>query len=305
MGHVHHHHQDRSAYYYEQICTIGVCGALGVVMVLLWWFNVLPVFLDPAFHKPVLAGGIALLALVAVRALALWRGAAAPGTSAHSHDDCDVEDEPCCDHDHCDHDHDHDHAGHDHTHAHEHGEAAATAVAEPATAGHVHGHDCGHEHGWAPWRYAVLLIPIVLFMMRLPWPDPPDPPEQPNVRPMKLTDAAEAADSDERRGRMLKDMETQSVRLKGKVETPWSGNRRFGFVKLRMTCCAADAYGEPVKLIVESPKPLKLEDLRGKWAKVIGKVEFVPTARGDGYITLVKAETIKVLDTPPANQFDN
>lgn len=298
MAQVHHHHQDRTAYYLEQLWTIGACGALGIVMVLLWGYNVLPVFLDPAFHKPVLAGGIALLVLVALRALALWRGAAAPGTAAHAHDDCDDDDDLSCDHEDCVDEH-------DQPHVHEPAAPADDAGETAANAGHTHGHDCGHDHGWAPWRYAVLLVPVVLFLMRLPWPDPPDPPEQPNVRPVKLTEAAEAADSPERRSRMTKDMETQLVRLKGKIETPWPGNRRFGFVKLRMTCCAADAYGEPVKLIVESPRPLKLEELRGRWAKVIGKVEFLPTPRGDGYVTLVKAETIKVLDAPPANQFDN
>ncbi len=70
-----------------------------------------------------------------------------------------------CEHDHdhghthehgaaCDHTHDHDHE-HGHTHGHDHA--------------HAHGgHDHGHDHGWNPWRYIVLLLPVVLYFLNLP-----------------------------------------------------------------------------------------------------------------------------------------
>jgi hypothetical protein len=29
-------------------------------------------------------------------------------------------------------------------------------------------HDCVHEHGWRPWRYIVLCLPIMLFFLGLP-----------------------------------------------------------------------------------------------------------------------------------------
>ncbi len=105
-------------------------------------------------------------------------------------------------HDHChDHDHDHDQGGcghdhhHDHVHAHDHGHShdhdhehahAETAVrtaaagALPATAVRQdapavaaapapahddgHGHD-GHDHGYAPWRYGVLLLPVAIYLV--------------------------------------------------------------------------------------------------------------------------------------------
>jgi uncharacterized repeat protein (TIGR03943 family) len=44
--------------------------------------------------------------------------------------------------------HHHDHA-HGHPHAHD----------------HSHADDHGHEHGWSPWRYAVLLFPLMLFLL--------------------------------------------------------------------------------------------------------------------------------------------
>src|SRR5438445_166391 len=94
-----------------------------------------------------------------------------------------------------------------HTHAHEHDTAMKeqSAVADVQTApGHVHGPACGHDHapgetcahepdlehhehhigkavghhhdhdeadhdhGWAPWRYVVVLVPIILFLLGLP-----------------------------------------------------------------------------------------------------------------------------------------
>jgi hypothetical protein len=112
----------------------------------------------------------------------------------HSHD---------CGHDHghhhqhehshdCGHDHGHHHQHeHSHEHGHDHGheagveqEQAITASAPaprelaittaphshaPAPApAHDHGHD--HAHGWSPWRYMVLLLPVVLYLMDLPGP---------------------------------------------------------------------------------------------------------------------------------------
>jgi uncharacterized membrane protein YraQ (UPF0718 family) len=131
--------------------------------------------LHEKFHIWVLAGGLSLLALVVLRAVAVWRSVDEEASHAHSHDhDHDHGDGPCCGHDH-DHPHHHDH-GHGHHHHHE-GPATAiqpapgtlTLASEPATshAPHAHHHDHGHEHGWAPWRYVVLLLPVVLYFLIL------------------------------------------------------------------------------------------------------------------------------------------
>src|SRR5581483_4580711 len=128
MAHDHHHHS-ASDYYLEQLCTLGVCGAMGVVMILLYHYQVLGIYLHEKFHLPVLAGGIGLLVLVAVRGVAIWfAGSPAAAGDEHDHD-----------HDH-DHDHEHDHGHdhhHDHDHAHEHGHDHD----------HDHDHDHAHEHG--------------------------------------------------------------------------------------------------------------------------------------------------------------
>lgn len=147
MGHE-HHHDDQASYFAEQLSTIAICGALGVVAVMMWSQDALKLFLAPPFHLPVLLGGIVLLLLVAIRAIAVWQMV---GTKTPNHD-----------HEH-DHDHDHEH-DHDHAHdacAHEHGACGHDH-------GHDHAHDHGHDHNWNPWRYAVLLLPVVLFFLNLP-----------------------------------------------------------------------------------------------------------------------------------------
>src|SRR3954447_4021935 len=105
MAHVHEHRGN--AYYLDQLCTLGTCGAVGAVSVLMYVMKTptsgepvprLSYILVPQFFIPVLAGGVALLALVLIRGVALWREA---GTK----------DAACCDHDHGDdHGHDHDHS---------------------------------------------------------------------------------------------------------------------------------------------------------------------------------------------------
>src|SRR5579885_1127017 len=129
-------HDDRNAYYLNQLFTIFVCGALGGVAVMLWWNGTIALMLHPNFFLGVLLGGMTLLMLVVLRAVAVWRSVdelALVSEQTHDHDHCGHEHEPC-----------------HHQHAH----------------GPGHAHD--HEHGWAPWRYVVLLLPVVLYLLNLP-----------------------------------------------------------------------------------------------------------------------------------------
>ncbi len=177
MAHV--HDEEGSSYHLEQLCTIGVCGALAGVCIMLWWvFNygtppppprqpMIRVMLADKFHLPVLLGGLALLVLVVIRALAVWRATGQAKAPVHSHN----------------HDHVHEHdLGHEHGHAHAiTADHAITAEPRPAgsgcdehahehAAGHSHGNgdDHGHDHGWSPWRYIMLLLPVVLYFLGLP-----------------------------------------------------------------------------------------------------------------------------------------
>src|SRR5262245_2997881 len=114
MAHAHSHGHDERAYYLDQLFTIAVCGSLGLVAVLMYRWNWLGILADP-FHLPVLLGGVALLIVVAVRAVALWQAVGSKAAREHHHD-------------HHHHDHAHDHHHHDHAH------------------GHDHHHDHAHEH---------------------------------------------------------------------------------------------------------------------------------------------------------------
>jgi hypothetical protein len=150
-----HSHEDLKTYYVEQLCTIGIAGALGGIAVMLYQRGLLW-FIATKVQPWVLAGGVALLVLVAVRAFVVWVQAGRKPVEDHGHED-EHEHEHHHHHDH-DHEHHHDHVhgeecDHDHAHTHSHG-------------GADDGH--GHDHGAAPWRYVILLLPVVLYFLGLP-----------------------------------------------------------------------------------------------------------------------------------------
>ena len=90
-----HTHEDDEGYFLDQIFTIALCGGLGAIAVLLSVNKtMLNLILHEKFHPFILAGGIALLVLVAIRIVAVWQMAGE--IQPHSHD-------------HAHHHHDHDH----------------------------------------------------------------------------------------------------------------------------------------------------------------------------------------------------
>jgi hypothetical protein len=140
------------------------------------------------FGDFVLWSGVGLLVLVVLRAVAVWRSVGDPSLrDLHEGHDHGYAHHPAMHPHPHDHDHDHDHGtcGHDHGHHHHHHghEEAVTAQAPAAGAvhhghththdhdhahDHSHSHDDDHGHGWAPWRYAVLLVPVALFLLGVP-----------------------------------------------------------------------------------------------------------------------------------------
>jgi hypothetical protein len=275
MGHVHvHSAEERNVYYLDQLCTVGFCAALGVVQILLYRYGVLDIILAKKFHVAVLWSGIVLTALAVLRAVTLW--AEAGKLKVHNHAN------GCCDHDH-DHAHEHGPAHHEHEHEHEHE--------------HDHHHeqvpdenDCGHSHGWAPWRYAILLLPILLFLMGMPWPAPAAPveevPDEPGVLLVEFKDLYEAVDSPRDR----KDLQGKTIRVKA-MFGPLNDPTKFQLYLLKMTCCFADAYPVPLKGFFTSPEPLPVEKYRSQWVYVTGKVEFVPRPGSSEYGTIVHLRT--------------
>ena len=105
MAHSDDHHHDPSSYYTEQLCTIAFCGAFGGIAVTIYVTGLVNNILKQGILQySLLAGGIALLALVFVRAVALWFTVGKPEAASghHHHDDC---------------------CGEEHAHEHEHAAA--------------------------------------------------------------------------------------------------------------------------------------------------------------------------------------
>lgn len=178
-GHSHAHH-DGDSYFTDQLCMVGLSGAFGMICLCLsfWQTEMLKNMLAEQFHVYVLLSGIVLIVIAFARGAILWRQSRDPAF-LHAHD------------------HDHDH-GHDHTHEHHVKEGPPHHLAVTAAPEHVHGAACehdhkpgeagghdhaqhahahphaldhdeaDHDHGWAPWRYVVILVPIILFLLGLP-----------------------------------------------------------------------------------------------------------------------------------------
>lgn len=144
------HGDERYAFYLDQLFMIGTCGAIAAVTILLWQTNLLGKMLHPKFHPWVATGGLLLLALVVIRAVAVWRAVDVDAETPHEHGPG------------CGHEHGHDHGG-ECGHAHAHGHAHSHAEEH----GHGHAHSHGHDHSAQPWRYVILLLPVFLYFLVL------------------------------------------------------------------------------------------------------------------------------------------
>lgn len=311
MGHA-HEHADQRAYYLEQIGTILLSGILGGIAILAYYQGMLQFLLAPKFHLPVLIGGITLVVLTLVRAVGFVSAVRQRSAAAHHHD--------CCDHEHshagheharehvhgdgCCHDHDHDH---DHAHVHEHA-AVATISAE---SGHgEHGQDCGHDHGFSPWRYAILLLPVVLYCLNLPnqgfsaigGEDVGDIGKMQEVAhkggaPIHLDfKELERVGYDPGQRNWY---EGQTGILKGQFAGT-GDDKVFRLVRFKMTCCAADAI--PLRVMIVAPKPVThVSDLQ--WVQVTGQIQFRVQKRKDGqedYVPVLQVKDNKDIVRIPA-----
>ncbi len=318
-----HSHEADESYFLDQIFSIALCGAIGGIAVILYVRQtMLKIILDPRFHAYVLAGGVTLLILVAIRAVALWKmaGEVGAGHEHHHHD-----------HDH-EHAHDHGHHHHDHDHGpcdHEHGEkpAAGVSLGLPVSApkehshghDHDHDHDHGHDHGWAPWRYTVLMLPVVLFLLNLPNDGFSAQYSDQGVRDvhfeeLRMTSLAGLGSSAGSPAPLLAaslltppEVILQDVRFSeleqaaftaarrqyfsGKVVTivgmfvASNDSSRFGLVRFKMNCCAADAL--PLNAVIKiapnwTGERLDVQARRKKWVKVTGRIFFSPGERNPG-----------------------
>jgi hypothetical protein len=325
MTHAHDHVHDPSAYYTQQLCTIGICGGLGGVAIMLYFGERLFVLAEQ-FRVMVLFSGIALVTLVVIRSVALWisAGKALPGHEHH--------------HDHEHHDHSHDHHHH---HDHEHGIMAdphhhpAAAVAVVAAAGglplvsdshdhaHAHHHDHDHNHGgdghdhdhtWDSLKFMVLLIPIVLYFLNIPS----------SVLSAEkdgfhgdLAPGAHVQDKDfddsinfrtleganlipEKR----KYLEGRRCTLKGQFVASGRSDM-FTLVRYRRYCCATDAVPIPAVILIDNSLVKDLKDLRDdqktinpaeykrEWVEVTGQIQFRKISGTEDYVTVVLVRPTK------------
>jgi hypothetical protein len=328
--HAHDHHHDGDTYYLDQICMIGISGAFGAICIALYIANartaadgqsMLGLLLNTQFHFFVLASGIALCLISVVRAIALWRSAGRP---MHAHAG-----------------HAHDHHEHGPECAHEHGEcghehaAAAIAVGhapQHAHAHHGHDHDAAdHDHGWAPWRYVLLLVPIILFLLNLPNKGP-----QAQAVSFHVDSTHEAAgyagmiaSAPAHQGELLswvaalylseqegtavsfKDLldyagQPPAAReaLKGKTVSvrglfvPSSSSNVFGVQRFRIACCGADAMPITIPMVTRESLLSRRDLKQSEWVKVTGVIEF--QEMGGGLKTVLRVLNLdKIKACPP------
>jgi hypothetical protein len=279
MAHSRDHSHDDSAYFTEQLCTLGISGAFGAIAVVLYATGGLNVLLAQGILRhSVLVGGIALLVLVLIRAATLWFAAGKVGAAhAHEHD--------CCDHEH-EHEHHHDeHCDHDHEHAHDHSH------------GHSHGGDGhSHDHGWAPIRYVVLLIPVMLYFFV-----PLEALSAGGVGVDDFNPAVQLANSKGFMGTLgfreldaAKDSEGQRQYYEGKIAqitgmlVPSPSDRWFTLQRLKIRCCAADAVPLNAVVLIDDSQvkdappeqPFKTQDLNRKWVEVTAQIQFQQGPKG-------------------------
>jgi uncharacterized repeat protein (TIGR03943 family) len=330
MGHT--HDAEPTEYYLDQLCSIALGGAFAGACITLytWQRGILDLILAKYFHIFVLWGGIALLVLVLIRAVALWISVGKTASSenanhVHNH--------------HHDHDHDHDHAHcHDHDHAHEH-EHVLASDADHVHAHHSHDHnhnhdpapedDHGHEHGWAPWRYVVLLLPIMLYILQLPNEGfsarditaldvKVDPTQEavayarligPNINWASLAQlqghSGPARELDfkmlEQAAKRPDDWRGENVSVRGQYIRQASSDKMFTLARFKITCCAADVI--PLRVAIVSREPVT--DIgQGEWVKVTGQLDFQETPNGPT-VTILRVPSRKniVKTQPDANPY--
>ena len=286
-----HHHHDDDTYFLDQICMVALSGAFGVICLSLYFVQTEMLYrlLGTQFHPFVLGSGFALVTIAVLQAARLWSMA---GSRAQTRENQHAHGK---------------HETHDHVQGHDN-------CAHP----HSHGHT-DHDHGWAPWRYVVLLVPIFLFMLGLPNKGPSidirSIPEIDTssfvaeefvyisrlaglgadaVAAIGMVVARHAVDADANDAeivsvKQLIDMASRAVdreyykdktiRVRGQY-APRS-QRYFELVRFRMSCCPGDATQISVPVIAKDD----IAFAKNIWIDVSGRFDF--SMRRSGFDTVV------------------
>lgn len=332
MSHGHHHHgESMSGYFTEQLLTILVCGLFGFVAVQMWRTGMLEKLLAPQFHPWVLFGGIAVLVLVVLRSIAVWKEAGAIQAKL-ADADCDI----------------------NHTHGPECNHPHFHAPGEE----HDHGHS--HDMSWVFARMLVLVFPVLLFFLGLPTSSyskerqlalagkdsalgsellkelaadsqvveekkevdgsvvrilktktglqiretlSASPGAEPRLElisgegtRMKFNDLNDAALDEAQR----KHFEGKTPILEGRFKR--LGDKEFSLFRLKMTCCATDTVPLKVRIIV----PVALSNFNDfDWVQVKGQLQFVQVPGQDRYIPVIMVADIRdVQKREPKNEYE-
>jgi hypothetical protein len=326
MAHDHlHEGESVRDYFTEQLLTILVCGLIGVAAIEMYRRDMLG-FLAEQFRAPVLYGGIGVLVLVGLRAIAVWRQA---GEIQARMQGCTV------DHTHgpeCNHVHIHEEDDNDHSHS--------------------------HDMSWVFARMVILVFPVMLFFLGLPGAalSPAAQLRMINDSAMgaeslkKLAEGAEVIEeqknADGTTVRILKTKtglkirerssaaggepmyelvagegtpmrfnelndaafdagkrqyyEGQTAILEGRLKR--LGDKEFSLFRMKMTCCAADTVPLKVRIIV--PQALsKFADF--DWVRVKGQIQFLKAQGQDRYIPVIMvADLSDVRLETPKNEYE-
>jgi hypothetical protein len=255
------HGHGLSDYYLEQLLTVFVCGAMGLTAVLMYAFGRLDVILSPELWPWVLAGGVALLVVTAVRAVSLWVSVSA------------VRDD--------------------------HG-----------TPGHVHGPDCGHDHGPEDQAHMPggiylktipLMIPLLMFVMGMPNSSGFSQ-DYINSRLGKAVTIGELQDVAAKSGDTLtldfgelnmsaydpgkrEAYEGRKVRVTGQLKKV--SEKDYELFKLKMTCCAADMI--PLKARIKSDIVIPQSQFPDhQWVTVEGQLQFVEIPEKKMFLPVIR-----------------
>jgi hypothetical protein len=242
----------------DQLCGVVACGALGVVVVLLYFQKtldnqkVLSLLLANYLHPFLVGSGVALLTIVSLRCLFLWSSAR---RRAPSHQ-CN----------------------------HEHGVSCC----------HQENHE--HDHRWSPVRYIVISLPIMLFCLGLPNEgfrsakavevEESDLPISPKEGALIHLDFKEFYDSPYDQAKREYFQGRTGV-LKGQLAR---GNNPtiFSLIRYVRTCCPGDAI--PIYVAVVSPNgagELKNMD----WVEVTGQIQYAKRKGNNQAIPVLKVRS--------------
>lgn len=301
-SHAHSETEGEGTYFQDQLFTVLLSAGLGVVAVLMYRSNMLERILVPAFWKPVLAGGVAVIVLAFIRAVSLWQMAGKAPAPAEEKKDLGHGHSHSHSHSHA-HSHGKDECGHDHAHEGDCGHDHSHGKKEMAHAPHGaedEGHD-EHDHGWSPWKYIVLAIPIVLFALNLPKNGfsesrldkeikggslEQNPKRialsalvggpamtkalrktEPLIRNLRFKELIEASAV----VRLQADYEGDIGIIRGQFYRLPNSDREFTLFRMDMTCCAADSVVLETRIV--APEPIAGHQ-PGDWVIARGVISF-------------------------------